>query len=86
MLVLVHKQLYRAKVYVFWGQEGVLCLRTVHGTHICQTNWTSVVKRAWSGTDCLVGALNHSVNWPEAPHTLTVRQTDFVATFSAAVL
>lgn len=86
MLVLVHEQLYRAKVHVFWGLEGVLRLRTVRGTHICQTNWTLGVKGAWGGTDCLVGALNHSVNWPTVPHTLNVRQTDCVATLSAAVL
>lgn len=86
MLVLVQEQLYRATVHVFWGHEGVLCLRTVRGAHICQTNWALGVKSAWGGTDCLVDALNHSVNWPKALHTLNVRQTDFVATLSAAVL
>lgn len=79
MLVLVHEQLYHAKVHVSWSQEGVMCLRTVRGTHICQTNWTLGVKRAWGGMDCLAGSLNHSVNWPKVPHTLNVRQTDFVA-------
>lgn len=50
MPVLVHEQLYCAKVHLFLlcpGQGSLLCLGTVQNAYTSQANWTLGVKCAW---------------------------------------